>query len=142
MTTQETSRESYRILIESGKLRGNQAKALEAVVKHGPGTSGEIIDAMNTGDVVHDRAVWRARFTELAGRGLIVEVGQRTCRATGRTAMVWQYSGRTKPLEARHRASPKVLRDLLGRVVKACEVKGETFPPSPTLLADIREALR
>ncbi|HUS27589.1 MAG TPA: hypothetical protein VMZ53_03750 [Kofleriaceae bacterium] len=137
MTTQETSRESYRILIESGKLRGKQAQALEAVMRHGPATSGEIIQTLGT-----NVNLWRARFTELQGKGLIVEVGQRKCTVTGRSAIVWQYSGRTKPLELQHRAGTKQLRSLLQRVVKACDVNGMQFAPSKTLITDIRAALQ
>lgn len=137
MTTRETSREAYDQLVESGALKGKQAKALEQIVAHGPATSGEIIQRL--GPNVN---LWRARFTELAARGLIVETGQRKCTVTGRTALVWEYSGRTKPLAPKHRAGAKELRSLLKRVVSACEVRGETFAPSKTLIADIRAALR
>lgn len=134
MTTQDTSRESYRILIASGQLRGQQAQALEAVTRHGPATSGEIIQTL--GPNVN---LWRARFTELQGRGLIVEVGQRRCTITGRNAIVWQYSGRTKPLEAKHRTGTKELRALLKRVIVACQAN---VSPGEMLIRDIKAALQ
>lgn len=116
MTTQPTSRESYRLLVESGALKGKQAKALDAVMRHGPATSGEIIQTL--GPNVN---LWRARFTELQGKGMIVEVGQRRCTITGRTAIVWQYSGRTKPLELQHRVGRKALIGMLARACKLLE---------------------
>jgi hypothetical protein len=82
---------------ESGALLGNQARALEAVIDYGPATSGEII-ARGIG-VAANVNLWRARFTELAGRGLIREIGQRACTITGRTALVWEFTGRAKPLD-------------------------------------------
>ena len=98
MGIRETSREAYRQLVESGVLRGKQAAILWLVVTHGPGTAAEILHRSS-----HDgnRNLARARFTELAAKGLISEVDRRQCRITGRVALVWEATDRTKPLDAR-----------------------------------------
>lgn len=127
MTTRETSIESYKLLVESGALRGKQAQALEAIIKRGPATSAEIIQTLGA-----NVNLWRARFTELQARGLITEVGTRKCSVTGRTALVWQYSGRTKPLAPKHRASAATLRALLKKALPF--ING-------TLAEDIRKAV-
>lgn len=116
MTTRETSREAYRQLLESGELPKRQADALAALIEHGPATSAEIIvrylpNGLNVN-------LWRARFTELAARGLIEEVDSRRCKVTGRTALVWQYSGRTQPLAAKHRTSAKAWKAIAERACK------------------------
>ncbi len=95
MTTRETSRKAWREMVDSGELLGKQAAALAAVIDYGPGTSGEIIRAAKLGANTN---LWRARFTELIERGLIREIGQRSCDVTGRTGLVFEFTGRTKPL--------------------------------------------
>lgn len=137
MTTRETSREAYRQLVESGQLRGKQREALQAVVGYGGGTSAEII-AHSLGTNVN---LWRARFTELAARGLIVEAGTRKCRITGKTAIVWEYSGRSKALPAQHRVGSAKLRDLLKRAAKLLQAHGGGAATSAAeLLDEVRAA--
>lgn len=105
--TRSTSREAFRQLVESGALKGKQRQVLEAVLEHGPATSAEIIRAGGLGENVN---LWRARFTELHARGLIVEAGVRKCKITGRTALVWEYSERTKPLDAQRGHDAKLAK--------------------------------
>lgn len=102
MSVRETSKEAYKQLVESGELRGKQAQILELVVKHGAGTAAEILQGSP-----HDRNrnLARARFTELQARGLIIEVGVRDCKVTGRQALVWEYSGRAKPFAVKKGAT-------------------------------------
>lgn len=109
MTTRETSREAFELLVSSGAIKGHQAKILQAVIGGPDRTSGEICAALGIDNV----NAWRARFTELQERGLIVESGQRVCKQSGRAGVTWRFTGRTKPLEVRRKASAKELRKLL-----------------------------
>lgn len=124
--TRETSLEAYTQMVESGKLRGKQAEALAAIMKHGPATSAEIIQRLGT-----NVNLWRARFTELAARGLITEVGSRKCTVTGRTALVWLWSGRTKPLKAKHRLGTAALRKIANEAVQLLLEHHEDTPTRP-----------
>lgn len=136
MTTQPTSREAYKLLVESGQLKGKQAQALEAVVRHGPATSAEIIQTLGT-----NVNLWRARFTELQARGLIAQIGTRKCTITGRAAIVWQFTGRTKPLEAQHSVGAKELRSLLGAALKIIGNPGPRgYEPAVTHLRERAKA--
>lgn len=136
--TRETSREAFKELIDSGALHGKQLAALRAVYHHGPGTSAEIIGAGLPGGNVN---LWRARFTELQARGLIVEAGTRKCKVTGRSALVWEYSKRTKPLPAQHRVGADKLRTLLGRACKLLQAHGGGAATSAAeLLEEVRAA--
>jgi hypothetical protein len=145
--TRATSRESYRQLVESGALRGKQASALEAVVLWGPATSAEIIDKAQLGENVN---LWRARFTELQARGLIVETGTRKCKITGRTALTWEYSGRTKPLDPNkgRGVSKKTLAATLIRICRMTESAVQVIDSngldddneSPSVLEAVKEA--
>jgi hypothetical protein len=103
MTTRKTSREAYEHLVDSNLLRGKQSLIIRHLVVLGDATSGEAIDAI-AAERPDDRSLrnvnaWRARFTELQARGLIVEAGERECAVTGRRAIVWRFTGRTKPLK-------------------------------------------
>ena len=108
MTTRETSLKAYQQLIDSGQLKGNQAKIAQAVIKLPDHTSGEICAALEIENV----NAWRARFTELQERGLIQESGQRKCKVTGRTCVTWRYTDRTKPLKIKKRLTSTQLRDI------------------------------
>jgi predicted ArsR family transcriptional regulator len=120
MTTRDTSREAFEELIRSGKLGPAQGKILRAVVGGADRTSGEICASLGLDNV----NAWRARFTELQARGLIVESGTRKCKITGRTAITWRYTDRSKPLEAQHRVSGAKLRELLKRAAKLLQAHG------------------
>jgi hypothetical protein len=108
MTTRETSREAFEQLVASGAIKGHQAKILQAVIGGPDRTSGEVCAALGLDNV----NAWRARFTELQERGIIAESGQRTCKQSGRRGVTWRFTGRTKPLVAKKRASAKELRDV------------------------------
>jgi len=110
MTTRKTSAKAYEELLASGKLRGHQERVLASIVRHGAGTSREILEWMDVGNI----NCWRARFTELQARGLIAEVTQRKCKVSGKLALVWEYTGRTKPLALKkgHRVDGKAWRKL------------------------------
>lgn len=107
-------------MVASGALRGKQADALNAIITHGEGTSAEIIRRQGLGANVN---LWRARFTELSARGLIAEVTTRKCEITGRTAVVWEATDRSKPLDLRKGTgvSKKTLAATLLRICHLCE---------------------
>jgi hypothetical protein len=126
--TRETSRESYKLLLESGKLPDAQGTILSAIVAKPNSTSGEICHELKLENV----NAWRARFTELQARGLIVESGTRKCLVSGRTTLTWVYSGRTKPLVPKRRATRGQLAALLKKALPS--ING-------TLAEEIRAAL-
>lgn len=106
MTTRETSRAAYEQLVQSGQLVGKQRLVLDALIVCGPATSGEVLYAIGSaenGPNVRNVNAWRARFTELADRGLIREIGERKCKITGRRGIVWGPTDRAKPLSAKRR---------------------------------------
>lgn len=113
MTTREPSREAFELLVSSGAIKGHQQKILQAVISGPDRTSGEVCAALGLDNV----NAWRARFTELQERGIIAESGQRTCKESGRRGVTWRFTGRTKPLEAKRRASARQLRELLKRTL-------------------------
>lgn len=99
--TRATSRAAYEHLVEHGLLVAKQRQIIEQMTLIGDATSAEIIAAISAA-LPGDRTyvgTWRARFTELQQRGLIVEAGERECGITGRRALVWHFTGRTKPLK-------------------------------------------
>lgn len=122
--TRETSRAAYRELVASGTLKGQQAEILDLVIQHGAGTAAEILRG-----TVYDRNrnLARARFTELSARGLIVEVAARECKVTRARALVWEFSGRTKPLNVKRaqRASRKALADMIKLLAGELEKLGD-----------------
>lgn len=92
--TRETSIEAYHAIVKEGLLGKMQEHALLAVVNYGPCTSAEAFEHLR-GNRIYDNPIVqsRARFTELRNMGVIQEKGQRRCKITGRTAIVWEFTG-------------------------------------------------
>lgn len=132
--TRETSRKAYEELLESGTVPKHQGQILAVVVATPDLTSGEILGKLEVQNV----NAWRARFTELQQRGLIVESGTRKCSVSGRTALTWRYSERTKPLKHKR---PKATRAELTALLKRAAVLLDGSPPSKILANDIKAAL-
>lgn len=145
MTTRTTSRDAYELLIMSGELLGKQARIMDRLTTAGDATSGEVLQALKVRNV----NAWRARFTELQARGLIIEVGTRRCAVSGRTCVVWHATDRTKPMDVKRGARSArgwaEWRDLAGRMAEALEqnVNGAVdHPTSRALLAEHRKLSR
>jgi len=100
MTTRTTSRDAFHELVKTGQLIGKQALIMNLLTAHGDATSGEVLKELKVRNV----NAWRARFTELQARGLIVEAGQRRCAVSGRRCVVWHATDRTKPMDVRRGA--------------------------------------
>jgi hypothetical protein len=113
MTIQEHVKQiaAYDHLASTGELRGNQKAIMAALISSGKATSGEVLARLGVRNV----NAWRARFTELSARGLIAEIGERKCSVTGKVCVVWQATGRLKPLSrtkgARTSGTTKQWRD-------------------------------
>jgi hypothetical protein len=138
--TRPTSIKAYEHLVENKLLVGKQRRIIEWLTR-GDYTSGETIDALayTTPDDRSLRNVnaWRARFTELQQRGLIVEAGERECGITGRRALVWHFTGRTKPLKVtRVRRGAKAWKTL------AMDLWGELRGAEKHTETDLEERIR
>lgn len=117
MTTRTTSRAAYEHLVATGQLKAKQQRIMDKLIDMGAATSGEVLAALGVQNV----NAWRARFTELQGRGLIVEVGTRRCVVSNRTCVVWQASDRRKPMDVKRGTRDGKLQawqDLAGRMVR------------------------
>lgn len=110
MTTQQTSIDA---LIEerlSGRIGKRQAEVMRAVIEYGPGTSAEILRAAN---LDANRNLMRARFTELADAGRIVQLESRSCAITGRNAIVWGVAwARPEPRQKSGHRSMRAIRQI------------------------------
>lgn len=111
--TKNSIRDAYRQLVEDGLLNGAQRVILDCMILYtGPVTSGEVIADLagpngRRAGAIQNINAWRARFTELAGRGLIRECGPRKCRISGKVCVTWAPTGRTEPLDVKKGARPK-----------------------------------
>jgi hypothetical protein len=86
--TQGTSAQAYHQAVASGEIPTMRMKVAYAFQKQLEGTAAEVLfDA----GLDHNRNLMRARVTELADEGLIIEVARRACQITGRKAIVWRY---------------------------------------------------
>jgi hypothetical protein len=125
--TRATSIKSWQAMVDSGELEGQIAKVLHAVIEHGPGTSSEIFKAAKIGGNIN---LHRARLSELQERDLIRETAQRHCSVTGRLALVWEFTGREKPLHVeRKRGKAKAMVELAKEAIDALAKHGADVEP-------------
>jgi len=134
----------FDALVADGLLVGKQMLVLAALIDHGPATSGEILKAIP--DVTNANA-WRGRFTELQSRGLIREVGLRRCRVGPRKAVVWEATGRARPLDPDSGIAPsklgrwKMLADQMATVLRGAQLTGNAPAHTAHLMAQASRAL-
>lgn len=141
MTTRTTSRDAFHELVRTGQLIGKQALIMNLLTAHGDATSGEVLKTLRVRNV----NAWRARFTELQARGLIVEVGQRKCAVSGRRCVVWHATDRTKPMDVKRgargksdaRTWEKMASDLAGEL--SARIRGTPMDGNSPALARYRE---
>lgn len=146
MTAQQTSRDAYKYLVDSGLLVGKQRLLLDALIKSGPATSGEVLVALEkaSGVAIRNVNAWRARFTELQGRGLIREVTQRRCKISGRICVVWAFTGRVNPLDRKRGSAAPSMKTMMTLLKRAYEymrqdvMSGEDMDGDPPELDDAR----
>ncbi len=115
--TKATSLAAWQRMRDLGLLKGQLVDILEHVIQHGPGTAAEILHRTK---YERNLNLSRARFTELQERGLIREIDARACKISGRHALVFEATGREKPLAApkRIKGTKAQWRDLAERMIK------------------------
>lgn len=84
----ETSREAYDRIKAEGLLSERRFEVYEITFLHGPGTAGELSQHTHK----QNRNNFATRLTELRHQGVVREVGERECKVTGYTAIVWEVT--------------------------------------------------
>ena len=144
MGKQETSREAFHRLCIEGKLVGKQRLIMAELVEIGPATSGEVLASLRNkpdGPPIDNVNAWRARFTELAARGLIREGAPRKCRVTGFRSIVWTAVARAKPLHVKkgsRAASTASAKEWRGVAARLAELLGDMHE---TIAHSVRERI-
>lgn len=80
----QTSIETYRQITEDGTINKKQKQVLLLFAKYGQMTGRQLDKKMGSND-------GHKRISELARRGLLVNIGKIIDEDTGRPAIVWQY---------------------------------------------------
>ena len=88
---QQTSIKAFHEIKESGVLTDLRLKVFEIICEHGPMTANEM---RHHADPTANSGVFASRFSELERMDLIEKCGKRKCGTTGKTAIVWQITGR------------------------------------------------
>jgi hypothetical protein len=83
----ETSRRTYRALIESGALDGMRGDVWAWLFRHGPATRNEV--AIGIDGVPNDTST---RLKELVDMGNAREVGEDNCHVTGRNVILYDVT--------------------------------------------------
>lgn len=94
--TRPTSWAAYNHLVASGGLPERQAEIYDIVWHHGPGTSAEIAQRAGREWTQSDT---RSRWSELVKKGVLQEVGERSCQVTGYEKIVYEVTDRVMPLD-------------------------------------------
>ncbi len=95
METRQTSVAAYDRLVDGGVLSQRRAEVYSAVYNNGPATGSEICEVLTGQSSAYGIG---PRFTELRDMGLLREMGERKCKVTGQTVIVWDVTDRVDPL--------------------------------------------
>jgi hypothetical protein len=89
---QLTSIASYDKLVRSGKVKGLRLAVVSVIAgAPGPMTSGEVIKEVQTTRPKTQMNSLSPRFAELEEMGVLEPAGERTCRVTGKLAIIWRF---------------------------------------------------
>jgi len=88
----QTSIDAYNSIRDSGALGTLRWKVYDYIFNHGPVSMMEANLALN--DDKYSNGSYTSRFAELRHAGVIHEVGKHKCPHTGRTATLWDVTGR------------------------------------------------
>lgn len=96
--TRETSIETYNAIKREGLLSKRRWEAYNLLFQHGPMTANELMDvAERTKQANHIvMETLSKRMSELRKMGAIKEVGERSCKITGRNCIEWDVT-KNKP---------------------------------------------
>ena len=121
----QTSVEAYRRIEAEGLLSAARWKVYNALYEFGPCTGGELFTRMSSQAI---KGSVCARLTELRDIGVAAELGVKTCRMTGETAIVWDVtSALPRPLPKGIRQSSKEKIANLERQVRRQTLKSEIY---------------
>lgn len=119
-----TSNTAYGQSTAAGNIKASRSKVLQAFKDIGPGTSAEVLSIAGL-DI--NRNLMRARVTELADSGHLVEETPRMCTVTGRTSIVWRPIGEGEtPVPREKHVSMQMTLSQVSAVEKA--VNDGSFP--------------
>jgi hypothetical protein len=133
--TRKTSIEAYNQIKANGLLSALQFSIYAKLFDCGPMTQGEL---WNTYFQHMQRHSVAPRFAELKDRGVVMEVGERPCRVTGVSALVWDVTDRLPSAIAPKIGPAKESDPLLVRILakvdylesKIKELENKQFEPS------------
>lgn len=96
----ETSRAAYRAL--RSRLPESRFEVYDDLFIHGPATGHELDVRMDSPDA-------HKRLSEMKEQGVVQEVTERACTITGRVAIEWDVTSRTRPLALDRKPTRKEL---------------------------------
>ena len=145
MNTRSTSIEAFNAIRDGGLLSKMRWETYAALYRIRPATAGEISEELTRGGTPAGGGRAgpgnvSARLVELQELGVVQEVGQRTCRVTGRDVILWtttdqlpsgkiERNGPVRPKPEIFKAALVELRDL----VRFAQARG--FQMGPNLVA-------
>lgn len=84
----QTSMDTYVSILKSGVLSKRRWEVYMALFKFGPATANELQAKME-----NKSGVWK-RLSELRNMQCVDELGERPCKITGKTCIVWDVNGK------------------------------------------------
>jgi hypothetical protein len=110
----QTSAESYNTIEREGLLGQLQWDVYKALYRYGPLTQGELWKEHF--ELQYGRPSITPRFAELERMGLIASIGERPCRYTHMTALVWDVTDRLPEKPKPRQSKKEIIAELQAQV--------------------------
>lgn len=126
--TRQTSKETYKAIINNGLLSNLRKDCYVALNKFGPATANELINAAASHKNFVGMSNIPKRLSELRNLGVVAEAGKRKCEVTGRNAIVWETTNNlpVKPTKKMtKKENKKIIKSLLRDVYPKLDVKNK-----------------
>jgi hypothetical protein len=131
-----TSIAAYSAIRDSPIIGRIQWRIYAHLYHHGPKTSGEVYRSLRPPHKTPSQI--RARFTELRELGVLREVGERSCRITGRRCILWDV---TNNLPKQKKKGPRCPSARTAAYAAREIRRAMRKERSPRVLASVRELL-
>lgn len=107
----QTSIETYHAVKNSGLLSELRVIVYDCVYKYQPMTQGEAWDIVKQFRKMNSSGCITSRFAELKHLGVIVEVGVRPCKITGRNCIEW-ITTNNLPVAYERKTKDQIIKEL------------------------------
>lgn len=98
----QTTLETFNQIVSEGLLSKRREETYKALYEYGPCTANEPFRAWKVRTFITQQNI-HPRLGELRDLGVVIEIEERSCKVTGRKAIVWKTTDKLPTKQTKHK---------------------------------------